>query len=152
MASSYHLTNSSIRQGGITECWKKNKVRDCSRHLWHNVHTKLHKIPSSHSPIIKYVQMAISSEGVRLDWIQLGTVGDAQRILRNGVIIPPREFKHPSRWFYRVLKKMKYDILLVTYGITSTHHFINFPPATFQLLNESKWISVAKASDSTGFG
>jgi hypothetical protein len=66
MASSFHLTNSSIRHGG---------------------------------------------------WV---SDAHAQRIMRNGVIIPPHDFKHPSRWYYRVLKQIKYEIAVVTNGITST--------------------------------
>jgi hypothetical protein len=50
-----------------------------------------------------------------------GQVSDAheQRIMFNGVITPPHDFRQPSRWYYRVQKVAKYEFGEITYGITS---------------------------------
>jgi hypothetical protein len=66
----------------------------------HNVHTKYHEIPSSHSLVIKYVQTTIASLG--LDWVGLGYVrlAHAQMIINSSVInIAPHDFKQPSCWY-----------------------------------------------------
>jgi hypothetical protein len=50
-------------------------------------------------------------------------------MMRNGVIIiPPHEFKQPSRWYYRMWESILYEIGVLTYGITSTRNFANFRP------------------------
>jgi hypothetical protein len=51
----------------------------------------------------------------------------AQSIAGNGfIIIPHHEFEQPSHWYYPVQQDIKYEIGVVTYGITSTPNFINF--------------------------
>jgi hypothetical protein len=40
--------------------------------------------------------------------------------------------------------RQKYDIRVVTYGITSMPNLMNFRPAILQFLNASKWISDMK--------
>jgi hypothetical protein len=42
----------------------------------------------------------------------------------NGVIIPPHEFKQPSRWYYRVWEAGEYDIGEITCGIMSIPNFM----------------------------
>jgi hypothetical protein len=54
----------------------------------------------------------------------------------NGVIIiPPHDFKQPSRWYYRVQKIKKHEFRVVTYGIKSIPNFINFRSAILFLSN-----------------
>jgi hypothetical protein len=44
------------------------------------------------------------------------------------IIIPPHDFKPPSRWYYRVQEVQKCDFGVVTCGMTSKPNFINFGP------------------------
>lgn len=59
----------------------------------------------------------------------------AQRLIGNGVIIPPRDFKQQSRWYCRVGEVTKYDFGVVTYGITSVPNYIRSLTVTIYLLN-----------------
>jgi hypothetical protein len=62
-----------------------------------------------------------------------GWVGDAhaQKIMGNGVISPPHDFKLPTRWCCRVDEGINYGIGVVIYGTTSIPNFMNFRPAIF---------------------
>jgi hypothetical protein len=48
--------------------------------------------------------MGISCEDVRFGWVRFGLVSNAhaQGKMGNGVIIPPHDFKQPSRCYYRL--------------------------------------------------
>jgi hypothetical protein len=59
-------------------------------------------------------------------------------------MIPPHDFKQQPRWYYRVQKRIKYDIGVVTCGITSIPNFMNFRPAILWLLNAFKQIPNVK--------
>jgi hypothetical protein len=64
MASSlFHLTNSSIPDGGITKCRKLKRV-SLSSHPWLNAHTKRHDRPYSPYLVIKCVQTVIAGQEV----------------------------------------------------------------------------------------
>jgi hypothetical protein len=56
-----------------------------------------------------------------------------QRIMGNGVIIPPHEFKQPSRWYNRVHEVTKYEFGVVTHGMTSITHFTEIHTDIIQL-------------------
>jgi hypothetical protein len=58
-------------------------------------------------------------------------------IMGNGVFIPPRDFKQPSRSYYRVKEGTKYEIEVVTYSITYVPVFVNFRAVILWLLNSS---------------
>lgn len=77
------------------------------------------------------MQADITSDEPRLSWI-----GDAhaQRVIRNGVVIPPRDYECSLRWKNRVQKVRKHESGIVTNGITFIPIFIDFSPATVYLL------------------
>jgi hypothetical protein len=115
----------------------------------HNAHIKFHWLPSSHSPVIKCVQVDIICEEVSLGWFGLGLVRLVMR-MRTGSwemassSCPPREFEHASRWYYRVHEIRKYEFLVGTYGITSTKNFNDFRPAVLLLWNSCRRVSVVE--------
>jgi hypothetical protein len=91
MTSTYHLTISSNHLVGISKC-KELKIQICKSDVWHNVHTKNHEFPFTHSLVIKCILTDVTSE-VGLDWVRLA---HAQMIMNSGVInIPPHDFKQP---------------------------------------------------------
>jgi hypothetical protein len=56
--------------------------------------------------------------------------------MRNGVIIiPPHDFEHQSRWYYRVSDFKKYSFGVVTYSITSIPDFIKILKIIINSLN-----------------
>jgi hypothetical protein len=66
----------------------------------------------------------------------------------NGIIIvPPHDFKHPSRWNFRLKEIKMYEFGTVSDGITSTPNFMKIRPAILQLLNALRRISVLKSID-----
>jgi hypothetical protein len=84
-SSTFHLTTSSNRHVGITEC-RKLKCRIWRSDLWHNVHTIFHEYPPSHFLVIKYVQTGHCVLDVGLDWVRLGYVRLAHaQIINTGV-------------------------------------------------------------------
>jgi hypothetical protein len=103
--------------------------------VWHNVHTKFYELPSSRSVAIKFAQTDITCEVIRFGSVELGFYCACAEGHCNGVIIiPPRDFEHPSRLCYRLLEVGNYDFGQLTCGITSMPNFINFRPAILWLL------------------
>jgi hypothetical protein len=58
-------------------------------HPWHNVHTKCHKFPSSHSLVIKFLQTVIPFEEVRLEWFRSGQVWLLMHMRRGSCTVAP---------------------------------------------------------------
>jgi hypothetical protein len=79
--------------------------------------------------------------------VRLSLVRNAQKIMGNGVIIPPHDFKQPSCWYYRLQEIKQYDFGVITNGITSIPNFINFRPAILHSKNAPKWVLVVKTLD-----
>jgi hypothetical protein len=62
----------------------------------------------------------------------------------NSDIISPHEFKHPSRWYYRVQEVAKHTFGVGTYGITSIPSFIKILTRIVQLSNAQKRMTQVK--------
>jgi hypothetical protein len=88
----------------------------------------------------------LSQVKLKLGWLRSDWASDAhaQRIMGNGVITPPHDFKQLSRWYYRLNKIKKYAIEVITYGIKSIPNFMKILAGITLLLNAHKSISQVK--------
>jgi hypothetical protein len=90
-SSSSYLTNLRIRHTGINNSGKlRNEILEKPQRI---VHNKFHENPSSHSRVTECVPPDITGGEVRLS---LFWDAHAQRIMGNGVIVPPPDFKQRS--------------------------------------------------------
>jgi hypothetical protein len=64
--------------------------------------------------------------------------------MRNGNIIPPHDFEHPSDCHYRVSEVKKYLFGVVTHGITTIPNLIKILADIIQLLNAHRRMSQVK--------
>jgi hypothetical protein len=130
VSSTFHLTTSNNHHVGITEC-KKLKCIIWRSGLRHNVHTKFHEYPSSHSVIIKISQTDKITE-VGLDWVGLS---DAQRI------VPTQESQHSLHWYCLLYEFKIWYFGLALNSIKCTLNFLKIPSSIPDLLCSQKYSS-----------
>jgi hypothetical protein len=71
------------------------------------------------------------------------SAGHEQRIMSNGVITSPHDFKQPSGWYNRVKKITKYAFEVIAHGIKSIPDFIKIL-ADIMLLNAQRRMAQVK--------
>jgi hypothetical protein len=145
----------------VLQSAESNNVRLSSSDLWHNVHTKFHEFLFIRSLDIKCEETDVTCEKVWfgvVGWDQVSDVTCEGNIgcgwvrlvmrMRNGVIIiiiiPPRDFEHPSRWYYRVQEIPNYEFRIAACSITSIQNFINFRPLVLYTLNANRRMSLVR--------